>query len=159
MHKASTILAKISKDVRFGGGDRPTKLAGLKKALADPKNELASFDPLLLPMLHSELERRRLINKIDTKGGELRKRIIDLENSLTEERPKKSRNSDSINRTNTQRQCEGIKLWVEVSALKNGLESFKTALIDILQNSKKPRENDIRLSYPRLIQDGSMDQS
>lgn len=45
-----TILAKISKDVRFGGGDRPAKLARLKKALADPKNELTNFEPLPLPL-------------------------------------------------------------------------------------------------------------
>lgn len=45
-----TILAKISKDVRFGGGDRPAKIARLKKALADPKNELVSFEPLPLPL-------------------------------------------------------------------------------------------------------------
>lgn len=45
-----TILAKISKDVRFGGGDRPTKLARLKKALADPKNELTNFESLPLPL-------------------------------------------------------------------------------------------------------------
>tara|TARA_R110002003_G_scaffold149_5_gene13530 strand:+ start:7361 stop:9940 length:2580 start_codon:yes stop_codon:yes gene_type:complete len=45
-----TVLAKISKDVRFGGGDRPTKLARLKKALGDPKNELTSFEPLPLPL-------------------------------------------------------------------------------------------------------------
>lgn len=45
-----TILARISKDVRFGGGDRPTKLARLKKALADPKNELTNFESLPLPL-------------------------------------------------------------------------------------------------------------
>lgn len=45
-----TILAKISKDVRFGGGDRPAKLARLKKALADPKNDLTNFEPLPLPL-------------------------------------------------------------------------------------------------------------
>ncbi|KAH7063882.1 kinase-like domain-containing protein [Paraphoma chrysanthemicola] len=45
-----TVLAKISKDVRFGGGDRPAKLARLKKALADPKNELTSFEALPLPL-------------------------------------------------------------------------------------------------------------
>ncbi|KAL5119285.1 Phosphatidylinositol (PI) 3-kinase [Pleosporales sp. CAS-2024a] len=45
-----TVLAKISKDVRFGGGDRPTKLARLKKAISDPKNELSNFEPLPLPL-------------------------------------------------------------------------------------------------------------
>jgi phosphatidylinositol 3-kinase len=45
-----TVLAKISKDVRFGGGDRAAKLARLKKALADPRNDLVNFDPLPLPL-------------------------------------------------------------------------------------------------------------
>jgi phosphatidylinositol 3-kinase len=45
-----TVLAKISKDVRFGGGDRATKLARLKKSLGDPKNELTNFEPLPLPL-------------------------------------------------------------------------------------------------------------
>jgi phosphatidylinositol 3-kinase len=45
-----TVLAKISKDVRFGGGDRVFKLARLKKSLADPANKLVSFEPLPLPL-------------------------------------------------------------------------------------------------------------
>jgi phosphatidylinositol 3-kinase len=45
-----TVLAKISKDVRFGGGDRATKLTRLKKAISDPKNELSNFEPLPLPL-------------------------------------------------------------------------------------------------------------
>ncbi|KAI1755864.1 hypothetical protein F4782DRAFT_487414 [Xylaria castorea] len=108
----------------------------------------SAFDPLLLPMMHSELERRRLINKIEAQGGDLRKRIIDMETRLREERPRKSVQSsdsekDSTNRSITQRECEAVNLWVEVSALKNGLESLKTGLIAILQNSKKPLESDI----------------
>ncbi|KAL8857664.1 MAG: hypothetical protein Q9178_005829 [Gyalolechia marmorata] len=46
-----TVLAKISKDVRFSREDRPRKAQRLKKLLADPKNELTSFDPPLpLPL-------------------------------------------------------------------------------------------------------------
>jgi phosphatidylinositol 3-kinase len=45
-----TILAKISKDVRFDRGARPQKLERLKKLLSDPKNELINFDPLPLPL-------------------------------------------------------------------------------------------------------------
>ncbi|KAI0544713.1 hypothetical protein F4679DRAFT_514053 [Xylaria curta] len=108
----------------------------------------SAFDPLLLPMMHSELERRRLRNKLDTKGGYLRKRIIDMENRLREEHPRESAQSsnsekDSANRNITQRECEAVKVWVEVSALKNGLESLKTGLNAILENSKKPLENTI----------------
>ncbi|KAI4252376.1 MAG: hypothetical protein L6R42_007989, partial [Xanthoria sp. 1 TBL-2021] len=46
-----TVLSKISKDVRFSREDRPRKAQRLKKMLADPKNELTSFDPPLpLPL-------------------------------------------------------------------------------------------------------------
>ncbi|KAL8652047.1 MAG: hypothetical protein Q9210_002917 [Variospora velana] len=46
-----TVLSKISKDVRFSREDRPRKAQRLRKMLADPKNELTSFDPPLpLPL-------------------------------------------------------------------------------------------------------------
>jgi len=45
------VLSKISKDVRFSREDRIRKIERLKKTLADPKNELLSFDPPLpLPL-------------------------------------------------------------------------------------------------------------
>lgn len=46
-----TVLSKISKEIRFSREDRPRKLQRLKKYLADPKNELLTFDPPLpLPL-------------------------------------------------------------------------------------------------------------
>ena len=46
-----TILTKMSKDVRMARVDRPRKLEMLKKMLADPKNDLLTFDPPLpLPL-------------------------------------------------------------------------------------------------------------
>jgi len=42
-----TVLSKISKEIRFSREDRPRKLVRLKKFLADPKNELTTFDPPL----------------------------------------------------------------------------------------------------------------
>ncbi|KZF22995.1 phosphoinositide 3-kinase [Xylona heveae TC161] len=46
-----TILSKISKEIRFSREDRPHKIERLKRFLADPKNELNSFDPPLpLPL-------------------------------------------------------------------------------------------------------------
>ncbi|KAF2015402.1 phosphatidylinositol 3-kinase [Aaosphaeria arxii CBS 175.79] len=45
-----TVLAKIAKEVRFAGGRKAQKLERLKKFLSDPKNELANFDPLPLPL-------------------------------------------------------------------------------------------------------------
>ncbi|KAF1964194.1 phosphatidylinositol 3-kinase [Bimuria novae-zelandiae CBS 107.79] len=45
-----TVIGRLSKDVREGSGDRTTKYQRLKKALADPRNELISFEPLPLPL-------------------------------------------------------------------------------------------------------------
>lgn len=46
-----TVLSKISKEIRFSREDRPRKIQRLKKYLADPKNELTTFDPpLRLPL-------------------------------------------------------------------------------------------------------------
>ena len=46
-----TVLSKISKEIRFSREDRPRKVQRLKKYLADPKNELLTFDPpLSLPL-------------------------------------------------------------------------------------------------------------
>lgn len=46
-----TVLSRISKEIRFSREDRPRKVQRLKKYLADPKNELNSFDPpLALPL-------------------------------------------------------------------------------------------------------------
>lgn len=46
-----TVLSKISKEVRFSREDRPRKAQRLKKYMADPKNELMTFDPPLpLPL-------------------------------------------------------------------------------------------------------------
>ncbi|KAF2456310.1 phosphatidylinositol 3-kinase-like protein [Lineolata rhizophorae] len=46
-----TVLSKISKDIRLSREDRPRKIERLRRLLADPKNDLASFDsPLPLPL-------------------------------------------------------------------------------------------------------------
>lgn len=46
-----TVLSKISKEIRFSREDRPRKVQRLKKYLADPKNELMTFEPPLpLPL-------------------------------------------------------------------------------------------------------------
>ncbi|KAK5118434.1 hypothetical protein LTR62_002948 [Meristemomyces frigidus] len=46
-----TVLSKISKEIRGSRGDRLRKIEQLKKMLADPKNEMLTFDPPLpLPL-------------------------------------------------------------------------------------------------------------
>ncbi|KAI9825133.1 MAG: Phosphatidylinositol (PI) 3-kinase [Thelocarpon impressellum] len=46
-----TVMSKLSKEIRFSRGDRVQKIERLKQYVADPKNELTSFDPPLpLPL-------------------------------------------------------------------------------------------------------------
>lgn len=51
-----TILRKLSTDVRNGKDDRLRKIELLKKTLADPKNDLISFDPPLPLPLDPEIK-------------------------------------------------------------------------------------------------------
>ncbi|KAI1147640.1 hypothetical protein F4825DRAFT_436690 [Nemania diffusa] len=120
-----------------------------------------AFNPLLIPMLWAEFERQRLINKVDQKASDLRKRIIDMNNRLVDDGlPKKSiyPNDDSSSndmiemmggttqKDITQRECAAVNLWVDVSTLKNGLESFRTELKSMLENSRSPPELDKNIS-------------
>lgn len=112
-------------------------------------------------MLWAEFERQRLINKVDQKASDLRKRIIDMNNRLVDDGlPKKSiyPNDDSSSndmiemmggttqKDITQRECAAVNLWVDVSTLKNGLESFRTELKSMLENSRSPPELDKNIS-------------
>ncbi|KAJ2993606.1 hypothetical protein NUW58_g1787 [Xylaria curta] len=113
-----------------------------------------AFDPLVLPMIWAQLERERLINKVDRKAADLRKRIIDMNNRLAHNglsNRKSSQSDDSHLRSDsiemlggggtttqkhiTQRECDAVNLWVDVSTLKNGLEASG-------QSSRSPPERD-----------------
>ncbi|KAI0867371.1 hypothetical protein GGS24DRAFT_507913 [Hypoxylon argillaceum] len=121
-----------------------------------------AFNPLLLPMLWAELERQRFLDKVDHKASDLRKRILDMNNLLVDDGlPKKSlypndaSNNDMIENMGgmtqkdiTQRECTAVNLWVDVSALKNGLESFRSELKSMLENSRSPPEIDENVSGP-----------
>lgn len=122
-----------------------------------------AFDPLLLPMLWAQLERKRLINNVDRKTADLRKKIIDMNNrlaldglgsKLSCQSGNSETSSDSIElvagggrgggttqKDITKRECAAVNLWVDVSTLKNGLEAFKTELGAMLARSRDPWEN------------------
>ncbi|KAF2400650.1 putative phosphoinositide 3-kinase [Trichodelitschia bisporula] len=44
------VLTKLSRDIATSREDRPRKIERLKRFIAEPKNELLSFDPLPLPL-------------------------------------------------------------------------------------------------------------
>ncbi|KAI1357371.1 hypothetical protein F5Y08DRAFT_324447 [Xylaria arbuscula] len=129
-----------------------------------------SFDPLLLCMIWAELERRRLIDGVDLKATPLWEGIwhmnetlnIDHKNmnslltkqSLGDKSSRIGRSSTGsdgmikVTRVGTKqkeimkRECEAVNLWVNVSTLKNGLESFKTELKSMLECSRDSSDSE-----------------
>lgn len=85
-----------------------------------------AFHPLLLPMMFAEIERLRLLEPLERKGGELSLRILDMENRLQDEEGsrKTSHMGDGSSFSLTKRDCDAIRLWLSTSDLKDGMKSL-----------------------------------
>ncbi|KAK9780387.1 hypothetical protein SCAR479_02502 [Seiridium cardinale] len=94
------------------------------------------FHPLIVPMIFVEYERKRFIKALNMNGTKLTQRIMDLENRLDADREHARRPNPETNREMTERDCEGTKLWVEVSGLKIGLESLRKVLLSVEEQSQ-----------------------
>jgi hypothetical protein len=92
-----------------------------------------AFHPLMVPMIFVEYERKRFMKAFDFNGPKLDQRIMDLENRLKADKERESPPNPQSNREMTERDCEGTKLWVDVSNLKIGLESLKKVLLSLNQ--------------------------
>ncbi|KAI0966448.1 hypothetical protein F4678DRAFT_475944 [Xylaria arbuscula] len=129
-----------------------------------------AFDPLLLCMIWAELERRRLIDGVDLKATPLWDGISHMNETLNIDH--KNMNSPLANQSNggkrsrigdsstgsdgmikvtrvgikqneiMKRECEAVNLWVNMSTLKNGLESFKTELKSMLECSRHSSDSE-----------------
>ncbi|KAI1329155.1 hypothetical protein F5Y16DRAFT_366872 [Xylariaceae sp. FL0255] len=134
-------------------------------------NTSFAFVPLLLPVLWAQVERKRLIDKIDEKTSHLRSGIIHMHNRLNAQdgwiqKSLRSRHSSSTTRDATspghiemtglespneitKRECAAVNLWVQVSTLKNGLEAFGTELKSMLKTLQDPLERNKLVFGPR----------
>lgn len=111
----------------------------------------SAFHPLMLPMVFMEHERRRLLNTLDTIGPQLDQKILDLENRLRLEDQAVTQATQKFNRTMTQKDCEGTKMWVSVSHLKNGLESLRHILPSMIDHCQAlPKDS----SWPVVVGNG-----
>ncbi|KAI2636516.1 hypothetical protein GGS26DRAFT_589124 [Hypomontagnella submonticulosa] len=106
----------------------------------------SAFHPLMFPMIFVEYERTRLMTALSHTSPRLNQRILDLENRLQADKERKKRPSADSNRKMTEKDCEGTKLWVEVSELKIGLESLKKVLISIDDHSESLGDLELRAS-------------
>lgn len=104
-----------------------------------------ALHPLVMPMIFAELERKRLLDMLDAEQTALRQRILDLENKLrgevrTKESPGKTREK-CLDKAQEDvllqvQDCESTKLWIDVSSLRNGLESLKAELERMAAHSR-----------------------
>ncbi|KAK2001140.1 hypothetical protein LX36DRAFT_747129 [Colletotrichum falcatum] len=101
-----------------------------------------ALHPLIMPMIFAELERKRLFDMLDRKQTLLEQRILDLENKLRGENQrgileeaKNAGSAENAEITAQSRDCESTKLWIDVSSLKNGLESLKAQLVKMTEHS------------------------
>lgn len=96
----------------------------------------SAFHPLMIPMIFVEYERKRFINALNVKSPKLTQRILDLQNRLEADKQRKKRPTSDSNREMTEKDCEGTRLWVDVSGVKIGLEGLKKVLVSIGQHSE-----------------------
>lgn len=112
------------------------------------------FHPLVLPMIFAEHERKRLFNAMDQKSTDLGERILELKNRVKKKETKKEVEKEATDgerrQTMTQRDCEAIDLWREMSALKNGLETLYGEL-----GSMRDHLHVLQKSQPQIVPDSS----
>lgn len=94
--------------------------------------------PLMFPLLFAEIERRRLLEKVDTEWSLLDQKILNMDRMLqglskeTSDESKTARGSIA----NTERDSEATKQWISVSSLRNGVESLKAQLTEMENHAK-----------------------
>lgn len=81
-------------------------------------------------MMFAEIERLRLIEPLERKGGDLSRRILDMENRLKDEGGDRNTNEmdDGSSFSLTKRDCDAVNLWLSTSDLKDGMKSLMTQL-------------------------------
>ncbi|KAI0009020.1 hypothetical protein F4779DRAFT_405981 [Xylariaceae sp. FL0662B] len=122
--------------------DKPTTYAVMYGCTKDTMDQAgdwlmiykkSAFHPLMLPMIFVELERKRLLNLLEKKDSDLRQRILDMENKLGIQKKKPD---NAKKQSPTEKDCEAINLWIDVSTLKNGIESLKAQLVFMIEHSR-----------------------
>ncbi|KAI1076088.1 hypothetical protein F5B20DRAFT_557464 [Whalleya microplaca] len=125
----------IDKPITFGVMYGCTKETFRKVRKWSAELDELAFHPLMLPMVFFELERKRMIDVVDEKEGDLRQRIIDIPGTLKDQGKEQSEKGVNI-QSSSERDCESIKLWIASSSLKNGLQSLKAQLLFMIEHSK-----------------------
>ncbi|KUI74458.1 hypothetical protein VM1G_10189 [Cytospora mali] len=108
----------------------------------------SAFHPLILPMVFLQLERQRIVNSFERKSSSLLQKVLDLKNRVISGDRDTTTKDGARNPTMTERDCEAIQLWLDMSSLKNGFESLleqlasiKGHLEDLSDTQSKPSDD------------------
>jgi hypothetical protein len=87
------------------------------------------FHPLAIVMAFAELERRRLINRLERERRNLEQKLLDMDGG---NKIFSSSGAETAGKSRLEEQpSESARLWLSVSRLKNSLENWKAELSKI----------------------------
>ncbi|KAK0719296.1 hypothetical protein B0H67DRAFT_660748 [Lasiosphaeris hirsuta] len=137
----SFIDAPLTFAVLYGSTQNTKKLAEVY--LRQIKASDLAWHPLLLPMLFAELERKRLLNLLDREQTRLQQRLLEMENELRGEAAGVAAILEKPDGDTAAavKEYESTRLWIDVSKLKNSLESLKTQLASMTGHSRMLRQS------------------
>ncbi|EQB57286.1 hypothetical protein CGLO_02604 [Colletotrichum gloeosporioides Cg-14] len=95
-----------------------------------------ALHPLVMPLIFVELERKRLFNFLEREQSALEKWILDLEHKLRLESQVPRLGTNDVELASQSRDSQSTKLWIDVSSLRNGLESLRDQLVKMIQHSE-----------------------
>ncbi|KAK1528639.1 uncharacterized protein CCOS01_06473 [Colletotrichum costaricense] len=95
-----------------------------------------AIHPLVMPMIFAEIERARLFDLLDKERTTLEQRILDLETKLRGEAQSPTSEKADPEPLLRMRDCESTKLWMDVNRLKNGLQSLRIQLQNMIEHSE-----------------------
>ncbi|KAK1480395.1 hypothetical protein CTAM01_14442 [Colletotrichum tamarilloi] len=95
-----------------------------------------ALHPLIMPLVFAELERKRLFNVLDREQMELRQWILTLEDKLRLESELPKPDTEEVELVAQSRDTQSTKLWLDVSILKNGLESLHDQVVKMIEQSE-----------------------
>lgn len=97
------------------------------------------FDPMVLPMIFVELERKRLLVAAATKGSSLHQRVLDMEKRSKRQGQKSAEKENQSSEVSTA-DSETIHMLLSMNNLKNGLEGLLEQLSAMRSHLGKPSD-------------------
>lgn len=97
------------------------------------KCDLSTYHPLVIPLVFAEIERNRHFKLTDRIRSKLLTRALNVSINTHGPVPSEDVNGTQTNATDTD---DTLRLWLDMSHIKNGLESWRKQLLKITRHAK-----------------------